>query len=138
MKIVLILMIILLTASLFRCLKKTEDSNSNQVIGETLSQKEKPLFDYAKTMNRLQKIKQLNLESFVLVTILHKEFIADLQQEFHDNTMDQDFYQRKNAEFFGQFLFSQSEYNKFLKDNREELNSYIENHPEFLKIIGDL
>ena len=135
-----ILIIILFTISIFFCIKtqKTENDNSKQIIDMAENRKTRPSFDFTEIQNKLKKTRRLDLESFVLVTILHKQFITNLQQENKETARDQAFYQKKNMEFFSQFLFSQTEYNNFLKDNRDALNSYIQNHPEFLDIIGTL
>lgn len=110
--------------------EKTLDEDSS-----VLKKKTKPLKE--EVQQEIGIIEEFTPATFVRLTILYrKESLRWLEESAVLSDLEQQHYfEESSRAFFKQFGVTEEEYTKYSAENIDELNSYMEEHPE---LIGEL
>ena len=80
------------------------------------------------------KIESFTPEIFIKITILYRKESSKWIEESSSFPTDEqnDYIERANRLFFSQFGISENDYIQYSTNNNEELNRFLEEHPEWL------
>lgn len=93
--------------------------------------------DFAQLEQTVKNSESINIEVFIAISVLHRyysnRFVAETESMNEDEQVR--FYQEKRKEFFGKIKYSEEQYESYMENNMEALNSYITQHPEMLEYL---
>lgn len=96
--------------------------------------------DMEKLRDTVKNARKLNGEIVVAITVLHRDYISNLENQMFDHNTSRSqkekiFEEQKNL-FFNTLPFSYEEYTKYIEEHPDEVNAYIVQHPELLDYLS--
>lgn len=93
--------------------------------------------DFAQLEQTVKNSETMTIEVFIAISVLHRfysnQFIAETESMGEAEQVQ--FYHEKRKEFFGKIKYSEEQYESYMENNVEALNSYITQHPEMLDYL---
>ncbi len=137
-----IVLFVLLTA--FSCNRKGDEEERNGLFKGRTEQRRKYGFGkkkdtsagghMAEGIGSIGIVDELNPETFVRITILYRRETRVWLEQSQALALDEQepYIEEKNAEFFTRFGLTEEEYVSYSQNNIEELDAYMEEHPELV------
>ena len=105
---------------------KAKEEEENTGFEETTSN----TIDFNAMKKLLDNSKELNIEVFFAISVLHKKYVSQFENQAVSLSEDQqrEFYHQKKIEFFKSIKYTEEEYDSFMQNHIEEMNEYINEH----------
>lgn len=93
--------------------------------------------DFKELEQIVKNSETMTIDVFIAISVLHRfysnQFIKETENM--DEVEQVRFYQEKRKEFFGKIKYTEEQYESYMENNVEALNSYITQHPEMLDYL---
>jgi len=147
-KIIIILSIIFLSAT--TCSRNRAKEKTEKKLPEKLEMEEtKPIGssvdkegyenEFEKTVYEIGEIQNFTPETFIIITILNKKMTGVWLDEARSLPFDKQkkHIDEENLSFFNAFGTTEEQFVKYSQENIEELNNYLEEHPELISELRE-
>lgn len=132
-------LIVLTVLIVFSCSKENKGFAPVEQSAPVKENNEFSMGDLAKYEKILEDAKILTPEVAIAITLLHHQYIRDLETTIFDkNISDVDkevIFEAKKVEFFTPLRFSYEEYTDYVTTNNVAVNEYLARHPEIVKLL---
>jgi hypothetical protein len=134
----LFIIMILLFSQGLKFSKKNNNSKNDQ--NSDLLNKNNSSIDFEKLKGIIENSNNIDIDVFVAISILHKNYIMQYKKDSDALPEDQQkkFFDQKNKEFFKTIKYSEAQYNSYIGANIDTINEYIASHKEISEFLTGL
>lgn len=93
--------------------------------------------DFVEMRKKIKNSDKINIEVFFAISVYHKYYISQYIEDVnHLSEEDQKiFFLQKKKGFFNSIKYSEEEYNRFMENNIDEMNIYINSHKDIQEYL---
>ncbi len=146
----IIIVIAIIFSTTFSCSRNREKEKTEQKLPAEKGTEDDGLIDssldeqyyeneFEKIVNEVGTIQEFTPETFVTITILYRKMTRTwldeakaLSPEEQKNYLDEE-----NLSFFNAFEITEEQFIKYSQENIDELNNYMEEHPELISELQE-
>ena len=136
--IILLIFSILFFPQCLKFSKKNGNANNNQ--DTSLMNKNGNGIDFEKLRSVVDNSNSIDLDVFVAISLLHKNYISQFTNETANMTEDQQkkYFEQKKKEFFKTIKYTEAQYNAYIVANLDKINEYIASHKEIGEFLTSI
>ncbi|HOV14988.1 MAG TPA: hypothetical protein PK771_11930 [Spirochaetota bacterium] len=127
-----VFLFIFIILALLNCRK-----DQKNIVDESNSEVEKPKIDFDAMKELIARSSNIDMDVFFAISVCHREYISRYQAEADklDEEKQKAFYLQKKIEFFNSIKYTEEQYNEFMEKNINQMNDYINNHPDISEYL---